>query len=77
MMAGIPEKNSCLTLEGKGLTHRKFPDKKKWKVKNKKYTTIFPQQKETSPLLLFMHQNIHDPCIRNTEKENFPQILCS
>lgn len=82
-MAVIPEKSSCFALEGKGLcTHRKIPGKRQWKVKNKtKYTTIFPQQKETSPLLLFMHQNINDLYIKNTEKEklssNIVSMMCA
>lgn len=70
-MAVISEKSSCLALEGKGpCIHRKIPGIRQWKVKTKtKHTTIIPQQMETSPLLLFMHQNINDLCIRSTEKE--------
>lgn len=82
-MAVIPQKSSCFALEGIGLcTHRKTPGKRQWKVKNKtKYTAIFLQQKETSSLLLFMHQNINDLCIRNTEKEkltsNIVFMMCA
>lgn len=70
-MAVIPEKSSCLALEGQGLcSHRKIPGKRQWKVKNKtKYKTIFLQQKNTSSPLFLMYQNINDLRIRNTEKK--------